>query len=129
MIQINRSKMYQDHLQWIVEFTINRNKHAEFVKLVNEMSDMVRRFEPGTRQYEWFLDEKHNKCIVIESYDSSVSGIAHLRGEAIMKIFPKILKVAKISHFAVCGNASEELIKELEDVDTNIHQFISGFVR
>ena len=121
--------MYQDHLQWIVEFTINRNKQAEFVKLVNEMSDVVRRFEPGTRQYEWFLDRKHNKCIVIEAYDSSVSGLAHVNGEAIKKIFPRILKVAKISRFAICGNASEELIKALADVDTSIHQFISGFVR
>jgi quinol monooxygenase YgiN len=121
--------MYQDHLHWIVEFSINRGGIEEFEKLAKEMSDMVRRFEPGTRKYEWFLDKKRNKCVIIESYDGSVSAMAHIRGEAVKKIFHRILKTAKISRFEVCGDPSEELIKELVDVDAKIYSFIGGFSR
>ena len=121
--------MNQEHLQWILEFSIKRGKQVEFEKLVKDMSDAVRRHEPGTRRYEWFLDNERNRCIVIETYDSSVSGIAHVRGEAVKKIFPQILKIAKITRFEVCGNPSEELIRELADVNISIFRFVGGFSR
>jgi quinol monooxygenase YgiN len=114
---------------WIVEFTIKRGKLPEFEKLAKQISDVVRRSEPGTRKYEWFLDKKTNKCVVIESYDSSVSGIAHAKGEAVRKLLPEILKIAKITRFEVCGNPSKELLRELTDVDAIVCAFIGGFSR
>jgi quinol monooxygenase YgiN len=118
-----------DHQQWIVEFSINRGKLAEFEKLAIEISNAVRRSEPGTRQYEWFLNRKENRCVVIESYDSSVSGSAHVNGDAIRRFFPQILKVAKVSSFKVCGDPSPELVGELADVDARVYQFIGGYSR
>ena len=122
-------EMPSDQLQWIVEFSINRGKQAEFQRLAKEISGMVRRFEPGTRRYEWFLSAGGNKCIVIEWYDSSVSGIAHVQGEVIKKIFPQILKIAKITRFVVCGDPSEELIHELAHVDPDVYRFMTGYSR
>lgn len=121
--------MSLDHQQWIVEFSINRGKQAEFERLAKEISDAVRRSEPGTRKYEWFLDKKENKCLVIESYDSSTSGMAHVNGEAVKRLLPQILKIAKITRFGVCGNPSDELVHELADVHAKIYQFIGGFSR
>jgi quinol monooxygenase YgiN len=119
----------QDALQWIVELNINEGKQAEFEKLAKEMSDMVRRSEPRTRKYEWFLAENGNKCLIIESYDSSNSGLAHVRGEAINKVFPEILKIANVTRFEICGSPSEELVRELADDNPSIYRFISGFSR
>jgi hypothetical protein len=94
------------------------------------MGDMVRRSEPGTRKYEWFLAEKGHKYLIIETYDSSSSGLAHTRGEAINKIFlPEILKIANVTRFEVCGNPREELVRELVDDNPSIYRFISGFSR
>jgi len=121
--------MEQDALQWIVELSINEGKQAEFEKLAKEMSDTVRRFEPGTRKYEWFLTEKGNKCLIIETYDNSSSGLSHARGEAINRIFPEILKIAKITRFEICGNPSEELLRELMDDNPSVYRVISGFSR
>ena len=121
--------MDQGNLQWVVEFSIKKGKLAEFERLVIEISNMVRRFEPGTRKYEWFLDKKENKCIAIESYDSTISAMAHVNGEAVKKVFPEILKVAKITRFAVCGNPSDELIRNLADVDAKVYQLVEGFSR
>jgi quinol monooxygenase YgiN len=118
-----------EQLQWIVEFSINRGKKEEFQKLAKDMSNIVRRSEPGTGKYEWFLNDKGNKCIVIESYNSSTAGIAHAKGEAVTKVLPQILKVAKISRFEVCGNPSKELLKELADVNPGVYRFIGGFTR
>jgi quinol monooxygenase YgiN len=118
-----------EHQQWIVEFSINRGKQAEFERLVKDITDAVRRSEPGTRKYEWFLNRKENKCLVIESYDSSTSGLAHVSGEAIKRLFPLILKVAKINSFRVCGDPSKELVQELVDVDASVYHFIGGFSR
>jgi quinol monooxygenase YgiN len=121
--------MNLDQLQWIVEFSIKKGKQAEFERLAREISDTVRRSEPGTRKYEWFLNKRENKCIVIESYDSSISGIAHVNGEAIKRLFPEIMKIAKVSRFEVCGNPSEELVHELADVHAIVYQFTAGFSR
>jgi quinol monooxygenase YgiN len=44
--------MDQEALHWIVELSINEGKQAEFEKLAKEMSDTVRRSEPGTRKYD-----------------------------------------------------------------------------
>jgi quinol monooxygenase YgiN len=119
--------MDQDALQWIVELSINEGKQVEFEKLAKEMSDIVRRSEPGTRKYEWFLTEKGNKCLIIETYDSSSSGLAHAKGEAIKTIFRRILKIAKITRFEICGNPGEELVRELVDDNPSVYRFISGF--
>jgi quinol monooxygenase YgiN len=121
--------MEQDVLQWIVELNISEGKQAEFEEIAKEMSDTVRRSEPGTRKYEWFLSEKENKCLIIESYDSSNSGLAHVRGEAINKVFPEILKIANVTRFEICGSPSEELVSELADDNPSIYRFISGFSR
>lgn len=121
--------MLEDHLQWIVEFSINRGKQTEFENLVKKISDVVRRSEPGTRKYEWFLDEKRNKCIVIESYDSSISGLAHSNGEAVTKILPEILRIAKITRFEVCGKPSKQLVDELADLKPSVYRFIAGYSR
>jgi len=121
--------MYRESLQWIIEFSVKRGKQPEFEKLVGEMADMVRRSEPGTRKYEWFYNARDNKCVVVESYDSSISGIAHAKGEAVAKLFPQILKVAKVTGFKVCGNPTDKLIEELADVHPTIYPFIGGFSR
>jgi quinol monooxygenase YgiN len=121
--------MDNDALHWIVELSINDGKQHEFEKLAKEMSDMVRRSEPGTRDYKWFFYEKRNKCLVIETYDNSNSGLVHVRGEAINKIFPEILKVAKITRFEICGSPSEELVHELADDNVDVYRFITGFSR
>jgi len=121
--------MTLDHQQWIVEFKIKRGKQAEFEKLSKEICDSVRRSEPGTRKYEWFINKKENKCLVIELYDSSTSGLAHVNGESIRKLFPKIQKIAKVNSFKVCGSPSLELVHELVDVNAKVYQFIGGFSR
>jgi quinol monooxygenase YgiN len=128
-ISIGCAAMDQDTLHWIIELGINEGKQSEFEKLAKEMSDMVRRSEPGTRKYEWFLSENGNKCLVIETYDSSDSGLVHVRGEAINKIFPEILKVAKITRFEICGKPSKELVDELADDNVGLYRFIAGFSR
>jgi|SRR5581483_6767454 len=118
-----------EHLHWIVEFSVNRGKKEEFQKLAREMSDIVRRSEPGARRYEWFFNDKGNRCIVVEYYNSSIAGIAHAKGRAVSKLFPQLLKIAKISRFDVCGNPSKELLKELADVNPGVYQFLCGFSR
>jgi quinol monooxygenase YgiN len=123
------TNMTIDNQQWIVAFSIKRGKQEEFERLAKEISDAVRRSEPGTRKYEWFLDKKENNCIVIESYDSSTSGLAHVNGEAIKRFFPQILKVAKIKSFNVCGDPSQEIVHELADVGPKVYKFIGGFSR
>jgi quinol monooxygenase YgiN len=123
--------MDQDSLQWIVELTINEGKQAEFEKLAIEMSELVRSSEPGTRKYEWFITSKGNKCLIIETYDSSSSGLAHARGEAIKNVFiPQILRIAKVTRFEICGSPSQELVSELADENRpTVYRFIGGFFR
>ncbi len=123
------SKWTKDVLHGIAELSINEDEQPEFEKFAKEMmSNKVRRSEPGTRNYEWFLAEGGSKCVIIETYDSSNTGLVHLRGEAINKIFPEILKIAKNStRFEICGKPSEVIVREIADDNLSIYRFINGF--
>jgi quinol monooxygenase YgiN len=66
-------------------------------------------------------------CVVNETYANSEAALAHTKGVALQAIFPKILRVAKMTRIDVYGNPSEELQKVLTGVQT--YNFFVGFSR
>ncbi len=66
---------------------------------------------------------------VAETSDSSNSALVHIRGEALNKIFPEFLKIAKITLFEICGAPGKELVTELADDKVNLYKLFSGFSR
>jgi len=99
--------MNQEQIQWIVEFTIKRDKLHEFKRLVDEITGIVKEQESGTRGYQWYFDDEETKCIITESYSSPEAALAHLNGEGVTKILPKLLEVSDITRLELYGDPGE----------------------
>jgi quinol monooxygenase YgiN len=99
-------------IQWVVEFTIEKEKLEEFKRYATEMVQLVERTESSTGIYK-----------------DSQAGLAHMTGEAVRTIFPKILNVAKITRFEIFGNPSKEILDQLSDFKPKSYGYLTGFTR
>jgi len=94
--------------------TINQGKIEEFKGLVEKMSKAVENNEPGTKRYEFYLNEDETQCVLNESYVNLQAVLAHLKGVAFLTIFPKIFNICKIDKVEVFVDINEwKLMKEL----------------
>ncbi len=121
--------MNQEQIQWIVEFTIKRDKLHEFKRLVDEITGIVKEQESGTRGYQWYFDDEETKCIITESYSSPEAALAHLNGEGVTKILPKLLEVSDITRLELYGDPGEEVQKRLAKFGVRSFHFFVGFKR
>lgn len=111
------------------EFIIEEGKIEEFKKLVQEMSRAVEASEPGTIEYEFYLDSDGTKCVVHETYANSEAALAHIAGVASQTILPKIFHISRMSRLEVYGHPSEELQKVLTRFGTQTFDPFTGFSR
>lgn len=64
-------------LMGIVRFTFHEGQVEEFKRLSAECMEVVRAKEPGTLQYDTFIDEDETACVVIERFRDSEALIQH----------------------------------------------------
>ena len=121
--------MKHNQIYFRAEFTIEEGKTGEYKKLVEDMSRMVEANEPGTLNYQFYIDESETKCIVNETYANSEAIFAHIAGVASQTILPKIFMVSRISKHDVCGNPSKELQKVLTGFGSQTYIPLAGFNR
>ncbi len=87
------------------------------------MSRVVEANEPGTTDYQFYLNETEIKCLVHETYVNSDAVLAHNAGVASK---PKILSISRISRFDVYGHPGEELLTSFHPQTFNL---FTGFTR
>jgi len=81
--------------------TISQRKIEEFKGLVEGMSKAVENNEPGTKRYQFYLNEDETQCVLNESYINLEAVLAHLKDAAFLTIFPKIFNICKIDRVEV----------------------------
>lgn len=64
-------------VSWNLQLAVREGRIDDARALMEEMVDSTRR-EPGTLQYEWFLDPDGNVCHIVERYADSEAALAHL---------------------------------------------------
>ena len=121
--------MNHDQVRFIAEFAIKDGKADEFKKLVQAMSRAVQDGEPGTVEYQFYLNQDETRCVVHETYANSVAVLAHNEGSASQTILPEIFRVSSLGRFDVYGNPSEELQKVLASFDPQVYHLFAGFSR
>ena len=78
------------------------------------MSKAVENNEPGTKRYQFYLNEDETQCVLNESYINLEAVLAHLKGAAFLTIFPKIFNICKMDRVEVFVDINEwKLMKEL----------------
>jgi quinol monooxygenase YgiN len=111
----------------ILNVTVKEGRIEEFKRLVEEMGKAVENNEPGTKRFQFFLNDDQSQCILNESYVNLEAALAHLKGVAFQTILPKILDACKINRFEVFGQISDDLMKALAQMGGVNYHFLTGF--
>jgi quinol monooxygenase YgiN len=97
---------------------IHEGKLEEFKALAAECRRKVRDQDPGTLQYEWFLNGAQTECVVLEAYRNSASVLEH-----IANLGPTLAATLAVCDwtFEVFGSPSQELVKATASLNLKIY--------
>jgi quinol monooxygenase YgiN len=97
----------------IARFKFNEGQREEFLRLSEQARELVRANEPGTLQYDIFLNADQSECMVIERYRDSEAAIAHAANLGHM--FAAVFETVSLVHGELLGEASAELRANLTE--------------
>lgn len=115
--------MNENEIQLSAVCRIHPGKLAAFREAAATCLDAVRRSDRGTLQYDWFLNEARNLCIVRERYVDSSAVLEHVTnlGDALVDLLA--LCEARLE---VCGTPSPELSEALAGWDHIVLERMQG---
>ena len=96
----------------IARFRFHEGKREEFLRLSDKARELVLANEPGTLQYEVFLNADQTEAMVIERYRDSEAAMKH--AENIGPMFGAVLETVELVHGELLGELSPELRANLE---------------
>lgn len=114
---------------YTIEFDIRSGAVDAFREAAEEAIELAKD-EPGTRQYEWFLNAEQGTCTTVEQFSDQAGAVAHVTGSVVEKVLPKLLEASDIRSIRLLGTPGPELEKALEGFPvTSRSAFIGGFDR
>ena len=112
-----------DKIQVTARFTIQPDRHADFVELADECIGIVEEQDSGTLQYDWFFNEAGDECVVQEAYadsDALLDHISHV-GEKL----GGLLEISEID-LELFGDPSAELVEAAAGLAPRVFGFHGG---
>jgi quinol monooxygenase YgiN len=97
----------------IARWRFREGRREEFLRLSEQARELVRANEPGTLQYDIFLNADQSECIVIERYRDSEAAIAHAAN--LGHLFAAVFETVSLVHGELLGDASAELRANLTE--------------
>ena len=91
----------------IARFRFLEGKREEYMRLSEQALEMVRANEPGTLQYDLYLNDDQSECMVIERYRDSEAAMAHAAN--LGHLFADVLATVSVVHGELLGDLSPEL--------------------
>jgi quinol monooxygenase YgiN len=95
----------------IARFRFLEGKRDEYLRLAAQADALVAANEPGTLQYDIFLNDDQTECLVIERYRDSDAARAHFAN--VGHLFADILATVELIHGELAGDLDAELRKNL----------------
>jgi quinol monooxygenase YgiN len=91
----------------IARFKFHEGKREEYLRLSEQAAELVRANEPGTLQYDLYLNADQSECMIIERYRDSEAAMAHAANLGHM--FDEVLATVEVVHGELLGEPSAEL--------------------
>ena len=88
----------------VVQVSINPGMTAEFQEVGSKFIQRVKTIEPHTLNYEWFRDEDHETCYILDMYRDDEALLYHL--DNIRDLYEELFKVCVITRLQVFGKVS-----------------------
>ena len=114
-------------VSWLLRATINNGANDDFRSLMDEMIESARD-EPGTTNYEWFIDDSESSFHVYERYADSDAAMTHI-GNFDAKFAERFLSLVEVSEMTVYGAPSDEVRQALAGLGSNFYGNLGGFSR
>jgi quinol monooxygenase YgiN len=102
----------------IARFKFHEGKVEEFKRLSAQALEIVRTKDPGTLQYEVYLNDDESECVVLERYRDSEAAIQHAAN--LGDLFGAVLATVSVVHGEILGEPSEELRAKLADSEVPV---------
>jgi quinol monooxygenase YgiN len=104
-----------NELVGIARFRFLDGKREEYLRLSEQANAIVAAKDPGTLQYDLYLNDDQTECMIIERYRDSDAAIAH--AENLGPLFDAVLATVSIVHGELLGDLSLELRAKLAGSD------------
>jgi len=99
----------------------------EFKQQAAKCISVVKENDPGTLQYDWFLNSDKTECEIRETYESSEAFLAHISNlrEPLRILFEKFASGYSV---VIYGDPSPELLENAKSrgIDVKIFSFFHG---
>lgn len=116
-----------NEMQGIARIKIHAGKLDEFKRLAAKCVEVVRTQDPGTLQYELYLNHDETECLVFERYRDPEAGLAHSKNVA--QLQRELSEVCTIAG-QVCGVPSPELRQMLASAGVALYApFLSAEIK
>jgi hypothetical protein len=103
--------------------SIAKEDLAEFKRVASELLGITAN-EPGTLQYDWFMNEDETQCVVRETYASSDAVLAHIGN--VGELLGTIIQLGGGLELEVFGNPSDELREAAEALKPVVYTQLQG---
>ena len=114
-------------LQLSARMKIREGKLEGFKRQAAVCISRVKEKDPGTLQYDWFLNSDKTECEILEAYESSEAILAHIANlrERLGILFEQY---ATDHSVVLYGDPSPELIQtaKMRGVEVKIYSFLHG---
>jgi len=95
----------------IARFRFLEGKRDEYLRLTEQADALVAANEPGTLQYDLFLNDDQTECMIVERYRDSEAAMAHAAN--VGHLFADVLATVSLVHGELLGDLSDELRAKL----------------
>ena len=102
----------------IARFRFREGRREEYLRLTDVANELVRANEPGTLQYDLYLNADETECMIIERYRDSEAAMAHAAN--VGHLFADVLATVDIVHGELLGDPSPELREKLAGSDVPV---------
>jgi quinol monooxygenase YgiN len=99
----------------IARFRFREGRRDEYLRLSDRALEIVQATEPGTLQYDLFLNADQSECMFIERYRDSQAAMDHATN--LGDLFGPVLATVEVVHGELLGEPNAELRAKLAGSD------------
>jgi quinol monooxygenase YgiN len=112
-------------LQLSARMKIREGKLEGFKRQAAVCISYVKEKDPGTLQYDWFLNSDNTECEIREAYESSEALLAHRSNlsEPLRILFEQYTTDHSV---VIYGDPSSEVMQKMGGVGVNTYSFLQG---
>jgi quinol monooxygenase YgiN len=107
----------------VAKFRIRPGMAEEFKQIAAEALAVVRTKDPGTSEYEWFMNDAGTECIVLETYESAEDVGAHAQN--VGRLVGKLLQMSQVS-VDMLGTPTPQMRETLKRMPISVFNQFQG---